>query len=194
MYSWHENTTPFGVAKHPLAAYRTRPIPSPRHSTMSERDAVLSATLYVRDHTPASTYDRQRAVCERLRRLRERGVLDAVAVESWGNRVLAADNDDDDPPDIDDEARAVRDTYRAIEEWAAERGYTLAPAFETRTVGSLVSNERRDVTVLPAMCLVVFDDGSIRDVSPCSTGSGVRTVEDGLAALESGAVSNAVVM
>lgn len=149
------------------------------------------ATLYVRDYTPAGMYERQRAVLERLQRLRGNRRIADVTVASWGSRIPMPD--DADSTDVDG-AQSVRDTYRAIDDWAAEHGYSLAPAFDTLEVGSLVSGDKQGVVVLPAICLVLSDGEAIRDVYPCSTDDGLRTVEDGLEALESRAVRDTLIV
>lgn len=138
----------------------------------------------VREHTPAGVYDRQQAVYERLQQLQEAGMISDVSVEVWEKQVSTGS--DTDPDETDHGVRSVRNTYQAFEDWATRNGHALTPAFDTRECGTLVSTDRREVIVFPVMCLAVYDGEEIGAVFPCSTGDDIRTVEDGLAAIESG--------
>lgn len=149
-----------------------------------DHDEPPRVELRVREPTPADVYDRQAAVYERLRQLREAGKVSDVSVEVWGRRVRVGD--DADAAEIDDGAQSIRDTYRAFEEWAARSGHALTPAFDTRECGTIASNGKCEVIVFPVMCLAIYDGEAVQAVFPCSTGDDVRTVEDGLAAIESG--------
>lgn len=150
---------------------------------MSDHDNPPRVELRVRGHTPADVYDRQAAVYERLRQLQKAGKLSDVSVEVWGKQVSTGD--DADSGEADDGAQSIRDTYRAFEEWATRSGHALTPAFDTRECRTIASNGKREVIVFPVMCLAIYDGEAVQAVFPCSTGDDVRTVEDGLAAIES---------
>lgn len=151
---------------------------------MSDHDDPPRVELRVREHTPADVFDRQAAVYERLRQLQRAGKVSDVSVEVWGRQVGTVE--DADSGETDDGAQAIRDTYRAFEEWATRSGHALTPAFDVRECGTIGSDGRREVIVFPVMCLAIYAGEAVQAVFPCSTSDDVRTVEDGLAAIESG--------
>lgn len=151
---------------------------------MTDDQSTLRVELRVRETTTTSEDERQRGVYERLARLRDAGKIAEMSVEHWGQRVhtRAAGAPDDGP--IHDADRA---TYEAFETWAERTGHDLEPAFSAHRHGSLIGDERAEVIRVPVVCLAVYDDDDeLRGVAPCTTDAGVRTVDDCLAALQSG--------
>lgn len=148
---------------------------------MSDDDLRPRVEFRVREHTPAGVYERQRSVCERLQRLRRAGKVADVSVAVGGKQAPARPETGSN--EIDDRARSIRETYRAFEAWASRSGCALTPAFDTRECGTLVSDEQHEVIVFPMMYLALYLGDEVRAVFPHSTDDGIRTVEDGLAAI-----------
>jgi hypothetical protein len=137
--------------------------------------------LGIRDHVIDGGSDRVAQLYDRIQRLDADGTVDDVVVEVYGTRLPTPD----DSP-VDALARPMWERYRAFEAWATRQGYSLEPAFERRRTGSLVRDERTEVVLMPVVCLAVYVGDDVRSVVPCTTGDGVRTVDDCLAAFESG--------
>ncbi|MEM4782352.1 MAG: hypothetical protein QXG03_12445 [Halalkalicoccus sp.] len=138
------------------------------------------AEVVVRSLAPHGVNDRQRTIIQQVERCRERGVLTDVDVEVWG-REIGAD------PDV---RTVAHDRYDAIETWADNRGYTLAPGFGRQHRESIVDDDPEEVISFPLICLVVYavDERSreeaVRAVFPCSDGEETYTIVDGIEALE----------
>lgn len=136
----------------------------------------LHATLKLRSFPSYGITDVRRRTLARLHRLADIGTLSEVDVDVWGSHAVA-----DSMPAHDETAlKAVSD----FERWAEDHGYTLAPAFARRECGSLVDDEVREVTVVPLLTLVVYEDEELRAVYPHVDDDRVHTVDDGLETLE----------
>lgn len=72
------------------------------------------------------------------------------------------------------------DMFGAIERWATEHGYELAPAFETYAADESAAGHHQRVVNLPIMCLVIYHGENIEGIVPCSTDNRIYTVRDGL--------------
>jgi hypothetical protein len=111
---------------------------------------------------------------DRLTGFRAEGALADVSVETWPEAVSLSDRDGD----SDLLARINR-----FEELAAERGLTLRPPFERRSV-SLLVGERRSVLRTPMLFAAVSDDDGLVAVYPCTREERTWTVGELLDALD----------
>lgn len=113
---------------------------------------------------------------DRLERLVGNGQLARFDLDVWGDRIAV------DRPDA--AGSPVLETFEEMERWAVDRGYSLLPAFERRTTGSMVAEDGREIVVVPLRCLTIYDRDELRTVYPYADGETVYTVADGLEALE----------
>lgn len=129
---------------------------------------------YVREDLRGAA-DRIDDVLERLERLSERAVIESFSVESWENPAGSPVEDAATRP-----RTAVRTTVDEFEDWAAEHGYSLGPAVDRSKEGDAEGIE------VPIICLAVYgiDDGLIAVYPHTDRQGDVRTVEDGLDALD----------
>ncbi len=131
----------------------------------------VRAELYVRTELPPPAREQASAVETQLATLAERDVLESVDRHDWDKRVP-----------VDACAGSVRDTYLTLTAWADDRGVRLTPFFEIRECYSADNGGFTDWLVVPALCLVVYEDDQVRAVYPHAD-SDTHTVEDGLQAL-----------
>lgn len=104
------------------------------------------------------THEQQRHVIGRLESLVERGDVDRVKRQAWAHELT---------PDADDDwCEEARATYSRFWTWAREHDRTLEPAFGTRTVSSMVSDETYEVITFPVLCVAVYADGVLVQVAP----------------------------
>lgn len=137
--------------------------------------------LYVRSLLPRGACACQEAVVDRLQELAEDGAIDAFEVTVWG-RGLAPST-----AAATDAGRELLGRIERFSGWARERGLTLRPRFERRTVRSDLTDETYDAVLFPAMAVAVFRDDDLAFVAPCADGTTVYTVADVLDAVEDGA-------
>lgn len=124
------------------------------------------------------THEQQRAVLQRLESLADAGHVDRVSRQAWTHELT---------PDADDEwCETARAAYSRFFSWARENGRTLEPAFRTRTVRTMVSDESYDVIRFPILCVAVYVDGSLVHVAPSTdtTTDSTDTVVDCIDDLE----------
>ena len=76
--------------------------------------------------------------------------------------------------------KTILDRVAAFRAWADDRGATMAPFFETRTVTGGVTGESYATMVLPMACLAEYRDGELIHVAPYRAGDGTCTVADRL--------------
>jgi hypothetical protein len=142
-----------------------------------QRDQRLE--LYVRDAFPTALAESIKSVHDRLEHLEEAGDIVDYRLEQWPSTINTGD-------DLADNRLTYRNRVTAFREWAAEHGYTLEPAFQTRTVTSSILD--RDVSAerisVPLFTLAVYEDDQLSGVAPCSDDTGTYTVTDCLASLE----------
>jgi hypothetical protein len=81
--------------------------------------------------------------------------------------------------------RTILDRVASFRSWARERGGTMTPFFESRTVTGRLTGETDATLRLPMACLAEYEDGELVHVAPVRTDGSVCTVEDRLRALES---------
>jgi hypothetical protein len=113
-------------------------------------------------------------VINRLGRLRATGVIDEFEVRTWPDEVVLSTEAD---------AGEAVETFEQFEAWAADRGLSVRPAFDVKTVSSLVGRERELLT-LPMMSLAVSVDGDLVGVFPCRDDERTWTIGDCLDAYE----------
>lgn len=135
----------------------------------------LEVSLYCRASTSTATaVDRYH---DDLDRLRSRGPIDGIDVVTWPSRVELRSSADDE---------AVR-AYEEFSAWADENDLDLEPAFNVREYESEFTGEKGTALVTPVACLAVYRDGELTDVYPHVDDGEVRTVEDGIESIETGA-------
>jgi len=133
------------------------------------------ATLYVRSDLPTPSERRRRAVEDRLQDLRCSGVLAEYETATWRKRVPVGDRECPEGT-----------CYDEFVAWATETGCSLSPFFDTRVCYSWETGEKRTELVMPAMCLAIYEDGTLVQVAPFSRGGVPNSIEDCLDDLEAG--------
>ncbi|MFW6435493.1 MAG: HTH domain-containing protein [Halovenus sp.] len=103
-------------------------------------------------------------VVDRVGHLRSTGVIDDFEVRTWPEEVV-----------LTEEEQRIPRLFEHLEQWANERGVSIRPPFERRTVSPLIGDSR-EVLTLPMLALAVYDDG-LAGVYPCSDGDRTVTVE-----------------
>jgi|AntDeeMetagen681_2_1112603.scaffolds.fasta_scaffold02707_3 hypothetical protein len=122
----------------------------------------MSATLsvYLRSYTPVS--EPQDEVVAGARTLDERGTIDDVQFSEWP--ATARLSRDCEPVQI----------YDRITNWADEHDVQVDPPFRTHTRTNPVTGEAEDVLHTPVVSLVLFEDGEIAGVAPCTLPDGTH--------------------
>lgn len=135
--------------------------------------------LYVRDGIPVALVDTVEATIDRVARLQKTDAVEGFRVKQWpptadGDAVLGNDGP------------CRRDRVGAFREWADERGYSLEPGFEVRTVTGAMLGRPADYerVSVPLVALAYYEDGDLAGVAPYTDGSRTYTVNDCLSALE----------
>lgn len=137
---------------------------------------LLQAELVVRNSVPTAAVERVEEVADRLERLSAGDDLSAVDVDQWplehGHAL---------------DARSRRDLLDDLRSWADRHDYSLEPAFRSRTVTQSMIDEQPTVERLsvPLVTLLVYEEGDLVWVAPCTDGDDVHTVEDCLRRFES---------
>ena len=110
----------------------------------------------------------------RLGRLRATGAIEGFEVQTWPDKVVLSGSTTSDVP--------VR-TFERFERWAASRGVSIRPAFDVRSLGSLVGPSR-EVLTLPMMSLELSAADELLGVFPYQDGDRTVTIGDCLDAYE----------
>ena len=134
--------------------------------------AVLEVDLWVRRPVcgPRTT------AIDRLSALRTAGVLADFDVTTWPEEIaLTGDN----------RQEALLTTIEGFEDWAAERGLSLRPPFETRTA-SLLVGDSEDVLTTPMLLAAAYEGEELVGIYPCTDGTKTWTIPEFLDALEAG--------
>lgn len=136
-------------------------------------------TLYIRDNVPAALTDTIQWYLDRLARLEEAGSIAAYRVEQWPPCTTG-------PEKINSDGHSRQELVATFEKWATEHGCSLEPAFEMKTVTSSLSdrNIRAEQISVPLLTLVLYENGDINGIAPCSHGDQTYTVENCITALE----------
>jgi len=115
-------------------------------------------------------------VIDRLSALRAAGALADFDVTTWPEEIaLTGDNRQEE----------LLETIAAFEDWAADRGLSLRPPFETRTA-SLLVGDSEDVLTTPMVLAAAYEDDDLVGIYPCTDGTKTWTVSEFLDALEAG--------
>ena len=141
------------------------------HSSPGNTDG-LEVDLWVRRPVcgPRTT------VIDRLSALRAAGALADFDVTTWPEEIaLTGDNRQEE----------LLETIAAFEDWAADRGLSLRPPFETRTA-SLLVGDSEDVLTTPMVLAAAYEDDDLVGIYPCTDGTKTWTVSEFLDALEAG--------
>jgi len=138
----------------------------------------LRVECYIRGDT-YGTYDRQRAVLDRVQDLEAEGVLANADIAASWQRIRT--------PEQDSRDDAIG-TYEEFREWAQTNGYNLEPAFQRRQRSYVGTDRVHDVVVFPMVSLAVYEGSDLVAVLPCSDERGAIHfgVRDCLDALEAG--------
>ena len=115
-------------------------------------------------------------VIDRLSALRAAGDLDDFSVTTWPEEIaLTGDDRQDD----------LLSTIEGFEDWAADRGLSLRPPFETRTASRLVG-ESEDVLTTPMLLAAAYEGDDLVGIYPCTDGTKTWTIPEFLDTLEAG--------
>lgn len=133
------------------------------------------AVLRLRSLAPHGINGVQVDVIDRLRRLESDGRIADLDVDVWGASMA------EDRP-VDRTPSEPYETVSEFERWGDEHGCTLRPALRRRYSGS---DSDRPIIRLPLLCLGVYEGEAISAVYPHVDDGDVRTVHDGIEALES---------
>jgi len=113
-------------------------------------------------------------VIDRLSALRTAGALADFDVTTWPEEIALTG---------DERQTELLETVERFEAWAADRGLSLRPPFETRTA-SLLVGDSEDVLTTPMLLAAAYEDGDLVGVYPCTDGTKTWTVPEFLDALE----------
>jgi hypothetical protein len=127
-----------------------------------------TGVLFTRSDLPAPAQRRNAEVCAELDSLVERGDLAALDVVGWEKRVPR------------EAPSPERERHAEFEAWAAATDRRLTPFFDTRRCYAPGTCRRREELVLPAMCLAVYQDGTLTSVAPHVDGRETVSVEDAI--------------
>ena len=123
-----------------------------------DETAPISLEFMIRSSVPIAGTPTE--ALDALSHLRARGRIDDFEVIRWPEKVIL-----DEPTGRSD----VIERFESFERWANEHGLSVRPAFERRTVRSLLGGRRTELRT-PVMCLAVYADGDLAGVYPCSDG------------------------
>ncbi|SNZ17450.1 hypothetical protein SAMN06269185_3027 [Natronoarchaeum philippinense] len=142
---------------------------------MGQDTEPFELDVYMRAFVPDAAQRRQEAMLERMRRLRDRGIIDDVSVSRWSSRACLSVELHHDRPD-------GTELYRELVDATDGTALSIQPFFRERKGPS----RGRSVVHLPVVCVVVRRDDAIAGVYPCSAPEGTYSVTDCLDALEDG--------
>lgn len=155
---------------------RTPQAPTERKSAAT---GPVRAVLRLRTLSPLGLNTPQTEVIDRLRTLTEDDPRVDLDVDVWSSSTGSRWADDPDPFD-------GRETVAEFEQWADEAGCTLRPAFDRRPSAPRRDEEEGAERIFtPLITLAVYDGERLRAVYPHVDGDEVRTIHDGVEALES---------
>lgn len=154
---------------------RTPQAPNERNSAAT---GPARAVLRLRTLGPSGLNPPQTEVIDRLRTLTEDDPTVDLDVDVWTSSMGSRWSDDRNQFD-------GRETVAEFEQWADEQGCTLRPAFDRRSATLYDEEEGGERIVTPLITLAVYDGERLRAVYPHVDGDEVRTIHDGVEALES---------
>lgn len=143
---------------------------------MSETEYRPEVTMYLRSLASTGADHRQRELIERLQTMERTGDIAEFEVEIWGEKIPC------DPQTL--VGRSTLEKIERLEAWSDRVGASLAPFFETRASGSLLTEDSTRCIVPPTCCIVERDGETIHHVAPCIDDGTVQTVADRLNIVE----------
>lgn len=147
----------------------------------STEETTLRVDCWFREAASAGAFDRQEAVCSRLKQLCDAGTVADWTIRTWGKHLhYPPDAGDGDGTPVGD----GRETYRRFQQWATANSFTLDPAFRRRKLGAIGTGTTREVITVPLVTLAVYEGEQLQTVVPHSTDDRVVTVEQCLEHLE----------
>jgi hypothetical protein len=148
-------------------------------ATMTE-DSV-QVVLRLRTLGPSGLNSPQTEIMDRLQTFSEEGLIADLDTDIWGASMGVTQTDERDRDLVD-----TRETVAEYKQWADAQGSTLRPAFDWDTIEAENDGEelsRRIVT--PLITLAVYTEEGLQEVYPHVDGTEVKTIQDGVRALES---------
>ncbi len=146
---------------------------------MSETEYQPEVTMYLRSLPSTGVSQQQREFIDRLQAMERAGDIAGFEVKIWGEKIPRNPQTSI--------GRSMLDQIETFENWSDRANTSLAPFFETRAFGSLLTNDITECIVPPVCCLVEHDGDTIHHVTPCINAGAVQTVADRLDAIEGGA-------
>ncbi|MFB6163155.1 MAG: HTH domain-containing protein [Halococcoides sp.] len=132
-----------------------------------------SLELFVRSLHPQGAHQRQEATLKQLERLERDEEIDEFSVVVWGDQIsresVAANSI---------KGRYVLNRVAEFQQWALSNNVSLDSFYQTRSTGPESDVETETTIVLPVMGLAEYRDGELVQVSPCTAGETVHTVQD----------------
>ncbi len=133
--------------------------------------------LYVRSLSGGNAAGGDHA--RRVRELDRSGRVDAGTVVVWGDEVGLTTT-----AFRTRVGKCIVDRVAAFRAWAADRGGTMAPFFETRSVTGEITGESYTAVRLPVACLAEYEGDELVHVAPYRAGDADCTVGERLGYLE----------
>lgn len=142
----------------------------------------LRTVLRLRTLVPTGINPVQRDVIDQLQQLQNKGVITELDIDIWGSSMGMTFSGNRDPT-------GTRQLISEFERWADEHDCTLRPAFAQSGAKSSNSGDeierQTEYAVLPLLCLAIYGDTTVQAVYPHMRSDGIRTIHDGVAALDS---------
>lgn len=137
----------------------------------------LQAVARLRTMGPSGLNPPQMQVVERLEAIDDsrNHPLGDLDIDVWGGSMGITRTDEHEPGETDELVTEFR-------QWANDQDCTLRPAFDWQSGEEVREGER---VATPLITLAVYTDESLQTVYPHVRGGKVRTIHDGVAALES---------
>ena len=132
--------------------------------------------LYVRSLSGGTAAGEKHA--RRVRELDRRGRVESGSVVVWGEEVGLTTT-----AFRTRVGKCIVDRVASFRAWAADRGGTMAPFFETRSVTGDVTGESYTAVRLPVACLAEYEGDDLVHVAPYRAGDADCTVGDRLQSL-----------
>lgn len=148
-------------------------------TTSSESGDERTVEAFLRAGPVFGVEHQREAVVDRLDAMERAGDIARYDLRFWGRAVRP------EGPLADTEfQRRILERVEEFERWLRDNDMETEYTFDHRTVDSPVAGERYEVVALPAVCLAVYEGGTLTCVSPCHDGERTDTVVDCLARLE----------
>lgn len=138
------------------------------------------AVLRLRTLVPSGISPVQSEVINQLQKLEAKGIVAELDIDVWGLSMGINVPRDNNPT-------GTQQLLSEFERWADEHDCTLRPAFSRSNAKSTADDatEHDEYTILPLLCLAIYDGTTVQSIYPHVTHDGARPIHDGLATLES---------